>query len=74
MHISHSTDLDSEDEDCDYEGSKFPVHVGCTLHVYTVSTCSSNETSDFIMFGQIQLTSTLCCLPVGSFQVIKLIQ
>jgi len=25
------------------------------------------------MFGQIQLTSTLCCLPVGSFQLLGLI-
>jgi len=69
MHISHSADLGSEDG-----GSKFLVHVSCTAHFYTVSTLKRNETSDFITFGHIQLTFTLCCLPVGSFQVLTLIQ
>jgi len=67
MHISPSTDLGSE-----YEGSKFLVNVSCTALVYTVSTGKSSETSDFIMFGQIQLPSTLCCLTVVSFQVLRL--
>jgi len=69
VHISHTTDLDPEDGD-----NKFLVHVGCTANVYAGSTLKSNETSDFIMFGHIQLTSTFCCLTVGSFQVLTLIE
>jgi len=69
IYIFHSNDLESEDE-----SSKFLVHVGCTVHVYTVSISNSNETSDFILFGQIELTSTLCCLQAGSFQVLRLTQ